>query len=80
MLAHSKSFILKLIKEKKRYVFLTNDSILPGKSYSNILNKLGVPCKNDQVITPIKSFEEVIYKFKKKKVKVIAITSKKIKN
>ena len=80
LLAHSKSFILKLIKEKKRYVFLTNDSILPGKSYSNILNKLGVPCKNDQVITPIKSFEEVIYKFKKKKVKVIAITSKKIKN
>ena len=79
LLPFSKNFVSKLSKEDKRYVFLTNDSILPSNSYSKLLNKLGIPCSENQVITPIKSFEEKINNTKKTKVKVLVIASKKIK-
>lgn len=62
LIPFSKSFINFINKGNKKYVFLTNDSSLSPIKYSTILRKIGIPCRPNQVITPISNFIDIIQK------------------
>ena len=76
----AKSFISYLRKENKQYVFLTNDSSVSPVEYSRILSRLGIKCSDNQVITPISNFIEIIKKDSAKKEKIMIFSSKKLKS
>jgi len=74
-LSYSKTFINTLIKKNKNYVFLTNDSTLSPSQYTKILNREGIKCSSNQVITPINNFIETI---RSKNKKTLAFCSKEL--
>ena len=80
LIPFSKKFIDYLIKENKKYVFLTNDSSVSPKSYSRILNKLGIKCSQDQVITPISNFINMLKKDSLVDNQIMVFSSKELKN
>lgn len=47
----SKDFINKLIKNNKKYVFLTNNSSKSKNDYLNKLKKLNIPCSDENIFT-----------------------------
>lgn len=80
IIPHSKKFIKYLIKAKKKYIFLTNDSTLSPNEYSKILSEQGIPCNLDQIMTPITNLLEMIKNKKIQNKDIMVFSSTKLKN
>ena len=77
---YSKTFINELIKQNKKYVFLTNDSSLSPNEYSKLLESEGIQCSKDQIITPINNFINLVDIKKIKNRNLMVFCSSKLKN
>lgn len=80
LLPFTKEFIDLLHKNKKKYVFLTNDSSVSPEEYSKILKKIGIKCDKRQVITPISNFINIVTTNFLEKKGIMIFASKKLKD